>query len=113
MRFDILLGICRLGGRQHASDLGFQFRLAFLHALITHRFMFRRVRLDLGAIKRDMAEFDQPCRLAQLQNLQEQCAERLQMPLAEVADRAKIRRIERRDQHSARRRKPAHRSRRN
>jgi len=42
-----------------------------------------------------MAEFDQPCRLAQLQNLQEQRAERLQMPLAEVADRAKIRRIER------------------
>src|ERR1700681_1162796 len=26
----ILLGIRRLGGRQHASDLGFQFRLAFL-----------------------------------------------------------------------------------
>ena len=24
-----------LGGRQHASDFGFQFRLAFLHALIT------------------------------------------------------------------------------
>jgi len=52
------------GGRQHASDLGFQFRLAFLHALITHRFMLRCVRFDLRAIKRDMAEFDQPCRLA-------------------------------------------------
>src|SRR5437763_7733430 len=32
----VLLGIRRLGGRQHASDLCFQFRLAFLHALITH-----------------------------------------------------------------------------
>src|SRR6478735_7847748 len=73
--------------------------LAFLHALITHRFMFRRVRPDLRTIKRDMAEFDQPCRLAQLQNLQEQRAERLQMPLAEVADRAKIRRIERHNHH--------------
>ena len=61
--------------------------------------MFRRVRFDLRAIKRDMAEFDQPCRLAQLQNLQEQRAERLQMPLAEVADRAKIRRIERHNHH--------------
>ena len=61
--------------------------------------MFRRVRLDLRAIKRDMAEFDQPCRLAQLQNLQEQRAERLQMPLAEVADRAKIRRIQRHNHH--------------
>ena len=79
----VLQGIRRLGGRQHASHLGFQFRLAFLHAFITHRFMFRRVRLDLRAIKCDVAEFDQPCRLAQLQNLQEQRAERLQMPLAE------------------------------
>src|ERR1700680_4453070 len=95
----VLFRIRRLGGRQHASDLGFQFRLAFLHALITHRFMFRRVRFDLRAIKRDMAEFDQPCRLAQLQNLHEQRAERLQMPLAEVADRAKIRRIERHNHH--------------
>src|SRR5258708_2044643 len=49
----VLFGIRRLGGRQHASDLGFQFRLAFLHALITHRFMFRRVRFDLRAVKRD------------------------------------------------------------
>src|SRR6202048_1174099 len=95
----VLFAIRRLGGRQHASDLGFQFRLAFLHALITHRFMFRRVRFDLRAIKRDMAEFDQPCRLAQLQNLHEQRAERLQMPLAEVADRAKVRRIERHNHH--------------
>lgn len=57
-------------------------------------------------IKRDMAKFDQPCRLAQVQNLQEQRAERLQMPLAEVADGAKIRRIER---HSQFRHLPAHR----
>src|SRR4029077_7328644 len=37
----VLFTTRRLGGRQHASDLGLQFRLAFLHALITHRFMFR------------------------------------------------------------------------
>src|SRR6476646_2206308 len=29
----VLLGIRRLSGRQHASDLGFQFRLAFFPAL--------------------------------------------------------------------------------
>ena len=58
----LLLGIRRLGGRQHAGDLGFQFRLAFLHAFITHRFMFRRVRVDLRAIQCDVAEFDQPLR---------------------------------------------------
>src|SRR5216683_7953359 len=28
----VLFGIRRLGGRQHAGDLGLQFRLAFLHA---------------------------------------------------------------------------------
>src|ERR1700716_3131761 len=67
----VLFAIRRLGGRQHASDLGFQFRLAFLHAFITHRFVFRRVRFDLRAIQRHVAEFDQPCRLAQLQNLHE------------------------------------------
>jgi hypothetical protein len=50
----VLFAIRRLGGRQHTSDLGFQFRLAFLHALITHRFMFRCVRFDLRAIKRDI-----------------------------------------------------------
>jgi hypothetical protein len=59
----------------------FQFRLAFLHALITHRFMFRRVGFDLRAIQRDMAGRFQPCRLAQIQNVQEQRAERLRMPL--------------------------------
>jgi hypothetical protein len=31
--------------------------------------MFRRVRFDLRAIQCDVAEFDQPCCLAQLQNL--------------------------------------------
>lgn len=67
----ILRGIRRLGGRQHASDLGLQFRLALLHALITHRLVFRRVRLDLRTIQRDMTELDQPGRLAQLQNLHE------------------------------------------
>src|ERR1700758_286318 len=47
----VLGGIRRFGGRQHASDLGFQFRLALLHALITHRLMLRRVGFDLRAIQ--------------------------------------------------------------
>src|SRR5205823_4214469 len=54
---------------------------------------------DLRAIQRDMAEFDQSCRLAQLQNLQEQRAERLQMPLAKVADGPEVRRIQRHNHH--------------
>ena len=78
---------------------GFQFRRAFLHAFITHRFMFRRIGFDLRAIQCDVAEFDQPCCLAQLQNPEEQLAERLQMALAEVADRSEVRRIERDNHH--------------
>ena len=46
------------------------------------RFMFRRIRFDLRAIQCDVAEFDQPCCLAQLQNLEEQLAERLQMAMS-------------------------------
>src|SRR5262249_9376115 len=69
---------------------------AFLHAFITHRFMFRRVRFYLRAIQCDVAESDQPCCLTQLQNLQKQLAERLQVALTEVADRSEVRRIKRR-----------------
>ena len=36
----------------------FNSALAFLHAFITHRFMFRRIRFDLRAIQCDVAEFD-------------------------------------------------------
>src|SRR5674476_560897 len=95
----VLFGIRSLRRRQHAGNLGLQFHLALLHALIAHRLVFRGVGFDLRAIERDMAEFDQPRRLAQLQNLQEQGTERLQMPLAEVADRTKIRWIERHNHH--------------
>ena len=61
--------------------------------------MFRRVGFDLRAIQRHVAEFDQPCRLAQLQDLHEQRTERLQMPLAEVADGSEVRRIQRHNHH--------------
>ena len=92
-------GTAAIRRRQHASHLGFQFRLAFLHAFVTHRFVFRGVRLDLRAIQCHVAEFDQSCRLAQLQNLQEQRTKCLQMPLAEVADRPEVRWIERHNHH--------------
>src|SRR4029077_7055085 len=56
-------------------------------------------RFDLRAIQCDVTEFDQPCCLTQLQNLQEQLAERLQMALTEVADRSEVRRIKRNNHH--------------
>ena len=50
--------------------------------------MFRRIGFDLRAIQRDVAELTSPAVL--LQNLEEQLAERLQMALAEVADRSEV-----------------------
>jgi len=54
----VLLGIRRLGGRSmRATSLSIP--LAFLHALITHRFVFRRIRL-IFCHPAPHAEFDQP-----------------------------------------------------
>jgi len=54
----------------------------------------RGVGFDLGAVERHMPELDQPGSLAQLQNLPEQLAKRLQVTLAEIRYGTKIRCIE-------------------
>src|SRR6185437_6402794 len=54
-----------------------------------------------SCIQCDLAEFDQPCRLTQLQSLQEQLAECLQMALTEAADRSEVRRIKRNNHHES------------
>jgi hypothetical protein len=53
----------------------------------------RCIGLDLAAIKRHMPELRQARLRTQLQDLQEQFAQRLQVPLAEIRDGAEIRRI--------------------
>src|SRR5215211_3097852 len=73
------------------GDLRFQLGGAIVHALVAHRLVLRRVGLDLGAIERDMPELHQAGLLAQLQNLHEQFAKRLQVPLAKIRDGAEIR----------------------
>src|SRR6202166_1249185 len=55
--------------------------------------------VDLGSIQRHMPELDQARLLAQLQNLLEQIAKRLQVPLAEIRDGPEIWGIERHDAH--------------
>jgi hypothetical protein len=55
-----------------------------------HRLVARRVGLDLGVIERQCPGF----LLTQMQDLFEQTAQRLQVPLAEIRDGAKIWRIE-------------------
>src|SRR5439155_21547424 len=72
----------------------FQLRRTLFHALVAHRLVLRRVGLDLGAVERHMPELHQTGRLAQLQNLPEQFAKRLQVTLAEIRDGAEIRCVE-------------------
>src|SRR5690606_7672352 len=56
----VLLRIGGLGGFKPTADLGRKFRFPFLHAIITHRLVLGRVRLDLGAVKRHMPSFTKP-----------------------------------------------------
>ena len=95
----VLFSIRCLGRAQPLGDRGFQLRGALFHALVAHRFVLRRIGFDLGAIERHMPELHQAGRLAQLQNLPEQFAERLQVTLAEIRDGAEIRCVERYNAH--------------
>jgi len=95
----VLCGVRALGRAQPTVDFGLKLGLARLHALIAYGLVLRGVRLDLGAVERHVAELHEAGLLGQLQDLHKQPGQRLQMPLAEVADGAEVRRIERRDHH--------------
>jgi len=86
-------------GVHPGGDLGFQFLRALAHPLVAHRFVLGGVGLDLCPVERDMAELDQPGPLAKTQDLAEKRRQRVQMTLAELRDRAEIRRIETDDAH--------------
>ena len=90
----VFLGVRSLGCAQPPIDLGLELRRTLLHALVAHRLVLGGVRLDLRPVERDMAELHKSRLFAQLENLPEQSRKRLQVPLAEVGDGAKIRRIE-------------------
>jgi hypothetical protein len=89
----VLLGVRRLGRAEPHGHLGFQLRCALFHALVAHRLVLRRIGFDLGSIQRHMPELNQARLLAQLQNLLEQIAKPLQVPLAEIRDGPEIRGI--------------------
>ncbi len=98
----VLLCIGRLGRFQPAVDLGGKLRFPLLHALVAHRLVFGRVRLDLGAVERDVPELHQAGLLGKLQHLHEQRGQRLEVPVAELRDRAEVRRVARHDHHEVR-----------
>ena len=70
----VLLRIGRLRRLEPAVDLVLQFGLPLVHALVAHRLVLGRIRLDLGAVERDMPEPHQPGFLGELQHLHEQRA---------------------------------------
>jgi hypothetical protein len=53
-----------------------QLSLPLAHALVAHRLVFGRTRLDLGAVERRVPELHQPGPLAQFEHLHEQRRER-------------------------------------
>jgi hypothetical protein len=87
----IFRGVGRLRLGQPVGDLGRQFGLGALHPAAAHRLVLARVRLELGAIQRDMAELDQPGPPAQPQHLSKQPGQSLKMAPPEVADGAAVR----------------------
>src|SRR5271169_4797834 len=67
-----------------------ELRLRLDHPAIAHRFVFGGVRLDLGAVERDMAELDQSGFPTQPQHLHKQPLQCRAMALAKIADRAEV-----------------------
>ena len=95
----VLAGVRHRRGVHPTRDLGLQFRRAFGHPLVAHRFVLGGVGLDLRPVQRHVAELDQPGPLAQPQHLRKQRRKRRQMTLAEIRDRTEIRRVEADDAH--------------
>jgi hypothetical protein len=98
----VLLRIGGLRGFEPAVNLGRQLRFALLHALVAHRLVLGGIRLDLAAVERNVPELHQPGPLNQLQYLHEQRRQRLQMPSAELRDRAEVGRVPRHHHHEVR-----------
>jgi hypothetical protein len=84
---------------QPALDLRPQLGLAPLHAPVAHRLVLGGVGLHLAVVQRHMAERDQPRLATQRQHLPEKARQHRQMALAEVADGAKVRPLQRRHRH--------------
>ena len=95
----VLAGVRRRRLVHPTRDLGFPFLGALGHPLVAHRLALGGVGFDLRSVQRHMAELDQARLSAQLQHLRKQRGERLQTPLAEVADRAEVRDVQPDDAH--------------
>jgi hypothetical protein len=90
-----LIGGSRL--LQQRLDLRGQLRFGPLHALVAHRLVPRGVGLDLGAVHRDRAKLRQPALARQAHHLHKQPGELLQVQRAEIADRAVLGEVARRE----------------
>jgi hypothetical protein len=79
----VFFGVDLLCTREQLDHLLLEALLGLAHPLVAHRLGLGGVGFDLGAIDGDVPELDQSRRLAELEHLHEQRAERRQMLLAE------------------------------
>jgi len=86
-------------GRAPPGRLFGKLPLPLLHPPVAPRFVLRSVRFDLRPAQCHAAQLHQTRLRAQLRRLPEQRTQRIQMPFAEIADRAEIRTLHRRHHH--------------
>jgi hypothetical protein len=86
----VLRGVRRLRRLQPAVNLFLQLGLPLANALVAHRLVLGRIRLDLGAVERHVPELHQSGPLAQFEHLHEQRRERSKMAASELRDGAKV-----------------------
>jgi hypothetical protein len=77
---------------QQVVYLHLQQALLLPHPVVAHRFVLRRIGLELGAVHRNVSQRDQAGVLTQPKHLDEQLAECRQMLLAEITDGSEVRR---------------------
>ena len=73
-------------GHERLAHLVGEPLLGIFHPRVAHRLVLGGIGADLGAVQGDVAERDQPRRLAELEHLGEQARERVEMPLPKLGD---------------------------
>ena len=89
----VLFGVKLLGLLQQLLNLRFQPRHVLVHVAVTHRLVPRGVRSHLRPVGGQVSKLDHTHLASQAQHLEEQGPKRRQVDLAEIADRAEVRRI--------------------
>ena len=80
-----------LSSGQQVADLGLQALLVLLHPVVAHRLVLARVRVDLRAVERDVAQLHEACPPSEPDDLPKEVMHGIQMRTPERADRGELR----------------------